>query len=140
DLIEQHHGTTLVEYFFRRANQQNGGGTGELPESSFRYPGPKPQTIEAAVLMLSDAAESACRALTEPTPSRIESVVSEISMKRLRDGQFDECGLTLEQLRIVQDSLVKSLVAVYHGRVKYPSAPSTPVVAESTTTAAAQAS
>jgi membrane-associated HD superfamily phosphohydrolase len=70
--------------------------------------------------MLSDAVESASRTLTEPTPSRISSLVHELAMKRLLDGQFDECGLTLEELGLIEQSLVKSLTAVYHGRVKYP--------------------
>ncbi len=91
-----------------------------MDESSFRYPGPKPQTKEAGILMLADAVESASRVLVEPTPARIESLVEDISRKRLLDGQFDECGLTLEEVRRVGDSLVKSLTAVYHGRVKYP--------------------
>jgi putative nucleotidyltransferase with HDIG domain len=123
DFIEQHHGTTLVEYFFRRAAEQQREAdpeSGDLEESAFRYPGPKPQTREAAVLMLADAVESASRALVEPTPSRIESLVEEITMKRLLDGQFDECDLTLQDLRSVQDSLIKSQIAIYHGRVKYP--------------------
>jgi putative nucleotidyltransferase with HDIG domain len=117
DFIEQHHGTTLVEYFYRRASQSNGG---EVDESDFRYPGPKPQTKEAAVLMVADAVESASRALVEPTPARIESLVHDIAMKRLLDGQFDACGLTLQELATIEDALVKSLTAVYHGRVKYP--------------------
>jgi putative nucleotidyltransferase with HDIG domain len=122
DFIQQHHGTTLVEYFYRQASESkktdpNGS---EVDESSFRYPGPKPQTKEAGILMLADAVESASRVLVEPTPSRIESLVEEISRKRLLDGQFDECGLTLEEVRKIGDSLVKSLTAVYHGRVKYP--------------------
>jgi hypothetical protein len=71
--------------------------------------------------MLADAVESASRALVEPTPARIESLVEDMGLKRLLDGQFDECNLTLEQLRTVEDSLIKSLTAVYHGRVKYPS-------------------
>ncbi len=122
DFIEQHHGTTLVEYFYHRANAQNEANPDarDIPESSFRYPGPKPQTVEAAVLMVADAVESASRALVEPTPSRIENLVESIAMKKLVDGQFDECGLTFKQLRAVQDSLIKSLSAVYHGRVKYP--------------------
>jgi putative nucleotidyltransferase with HDIG domain len=119
DFIEQHHGTTLVEYFFRRATEANPDG-GEVDESNFRYPGPKPQTKEAAVLMLADAVEGASRALVEPTPSRIENLVHDIAMKRLLDGQFDACGLTLQELATIEDSLVKSLTAVYHGRVKYP--------------------
>jgi putative nucleotidyltransferase with HDIG domain len=123
DFIEQHHGTTLVEYFFRRANEQREADPdgAEVDERLFRYPGPKPQTKEAAVLMLADAVESACRALEETTPARIERLVSDIALKRLLDGQFDESGITLRELRTVQESLVKSLTAVYHGRVKYPS-------------------
>ena len=122
DFIQQHHGTTLVEYFYRQANEQRDKDpeNSEVDESSFRYPGPKPQTREAGVLMLADAVESATRALKEPTPSRIENIVEEIARKRLMDGQFDECGLTLEEVRKIGESLVKSLTAVYHGRVKYP--------------------
>lgn len=122
DFIQQHHGTTLVEYFYRQASEQHDKDpdSAEVDESSFRYPGPKPQTKEAGVLLLADAVESASRALKEPTPSRIESIVEELSRKRLLDGQFDECGLTLEEVRKIGESLVKSLTAVYHGRVKYP--------------------
>ncbi|MAT72233.1 MAG: metal-dependent phosphohydrolase [Planctomycetaceae bacterium] len=123
DFIQQHHGTTLVEYFYRQASQkksQEDPGGGEVDESSFRYPGPKPQSREAGVLMLADAVESASRVLKEPTPSRIETLVEDLSRKRLLDGQFDESGLTLEEVRKIGDSLVKSLTAVYHGRVKYP--------------------
>ena len=122
DFIQQHHGTTLVEYFYRRANEQcekNPYAT-TVDESAFRYPGPKPQTKEAGVLMVADAVESASRTLAGPTPARIESLVHDIVMKRLLDGQFDECGITLQEVRTVEDSLVKSLTAVYHGRVKYP--------------------
>ncbi|MBS0209797.1 MAG: HDIG domain-containing protein [Planctomycetes bacterium] len=122
DFIEQHHGTTLVEYFFNRANKRSDaeGDETEVEESSYRYPGPKPQTIETAVLMIADAVESASRALVEPTPARIESLVEEISHKKLIDGQFSQCHMTLEQLRTIEDSLIKSLSAIYHGRVKYP--------------------
>jgi putative nucleotidyltransferase with HDIG domain len=122
DLIAEHHGTTLVEYFYKRAAEQsqsdpNGGGP---DEQTYRYPGPKPSTRESAVMMLADAAESASRTLSEPTPARIANLVNELAQKRLNDGQFDECGLTLEELKTVEKSLVKSLTAVYHGRVKYP--------------------
>jgi len=122
DIIAEHHGTTLVEFFYRRAtelSQTDPNGT-EIDEQNYRYPGPKPSSRESAVLMLSDAVESASRALTEPTPARIASLVHDLAMKRLLDGQFDECGLTLEELEIIERSLVKSLTAVYHGRVKYP--------------------
>ncbi|MBA2115663.1 HD family phosphohydrolase [Bremerella alba] len=123
DFIEQHHGTTLVEYFYRVASAKVEANPDEreVDETIYRYPGPKPQTKEAAVLMICDAVESACRTLVEPTASRIEALVEELSMKRLLDGQFDECGLTLSELRQIQSSVTKSLTAVYHGRVKYPS-------------------
>jgi len=122
DFVEQHHGTTLVEYFYRQAEKRrdedpNGG---EVDETSYRYPGPKPQNRETAVMMLADAAEGACRTLVEPTPARIDSLVHEMAMKRLLDGQFEECGLTLKELNTVEESLAKSLAAVYHGRIKYP--------------------
>jgi putative nucleotidyltransferase with HDIG domain len=123
DFIQQHHGTTLVEYFYRRASEQqqeNDPDGEEVDESAFRYPGPKPQSKEAGVLMLADAVESASRVLVDPTPARIENLVEEIAMKRLLDGQFDECGLTLEEVHLIQESLAKSLTAVYHGRIKYP--------------------
>ena len=122
DIIAEHHGTTLVEFFYRRAtelSQTDPNGT-EIDEQNYRYPGPKPSSRESAVLMLSDAVESASRTLTEPTPARIASLVHDLAMKRLLDGQFDECGLTLEELELIERSLVKSLTAVYHGRVKYP--------------------
>lgn len=122
DFIMQHHGTTLVEYFYRRASEESKADpdSGEVDEHSYRYPGPKPQSKEAAVLMLADTVESACRSLTDPTPSRIESLVNDLAMKKLLDGQFDECGLTLSELKKIEVSLIKSLAAVYHARIKYP--------------------
>lgn len=125
DFIEQHHGTTLVEYFFRRAEErsEDDPDAAEVDETSFRYPGPKPQTREAAVMMVADAVESSSRTLADPAPARIESLVHELVMKRLLDGQFDECGLTLVELRAIEDSLVKSLTSMFHSRIKYPSQP-----------------
>ncbi len=125
DLIEQHHGTTLVEFFFKRAEQQqaekqDSESSPEVDEADYRYPGPKPQTTEAAVLMLADTVESASRVLREPAPSRIESLVQVITKKKMEDGQFDECPITIKQLKAVQNSLIKSLNAMYHARVKYP--------------------
>lgn len=123
DFIEQHHGTTLVEYFFHAATRQAESKPDhrfEVQESTYRYPGPKPQTREAAVLMVADAVEGASRTLAEPTPKRIETLVHEIALKRLLDGQFDECSLTLGELAIVEDSLTKSLIGIHHGRIKYP--------------------
>jgi putative nucleotidyltransferase with HDIG domain len=122
DLIEQHHGTTLVEYFFHEATKRNDSNPDASPvlESAYRYPGPKPQTKEAGILMVADAVESASRALSDPTPARLEGLVSDLVDRRLRDGQFDECGLTLREIAEVRDSLIKSLIGIYHGRVKYP--------------------
>ena len=122
DFIEQHHGTTLVEYFYRLASEQNrsAGKDGECREEEFRYVGPKPQSKEAAVLMLADVAEGACRSLVEPTAARIENLINDLATKRLLDGQFDECDLTLRELHLISDSLIKSLLSMYHGRIKYP--------------------
>lgn len=122
DFIEQHHGTTLVSYFFHEANRiaESKPDEQQVDESSFRYPGPKPQTREASVMMMADAVESASRTLSDPTPKRIETLVHKIVMDRLLDGQFEESTLTLTELRIVEGSLTKSLTALYHGRIKYP--------------------
>ena len=92
-------------------------GRRKLPTA---IPGPKPQTKEAAILMVADAVESASRTLSDPTPARLEGLVSDLIDKRLRDGQFDECGLTLREIAEIRDSLIKSLIGIYHGRVKYP--------------------
>ncbi|MBN2476582.1 MAG: HDIG domain-containing protein [Pirellulales bacterium] len=122
DLIEQHHGTTLVKFFYDRAAEQKQAdpNAGDVDESTYRYPGPKPQTKEAAVLMLADNVESASRTLVDPTPARIESLVRELAERRLHGGQFDESGLTLRELRTIERSMVKSLTSIYHGRLKYP--------------------
>jgi cyclic-di-AMP phosphodiesterase PgpH len=121
DFIEQHHGTTLVEFFYRKEAKkvEHDPNADEVSEMTFRYPGPKPQTHESAILMLADAVESASRTLVEPTPTRLQNLIDQIAMKRLTDGQFDECGLTLCQLTMVKHSLLKSLTAIYHGRIKY---------------------
>ena len=124
DFIEQHHGTTLVEYFYHEATRQAEKQIDpeETEESAFRYPGPKPQTREAGVLMIADAVESASRTLTDPTPKRLETLVHAITMKKLLDRQFDECSLRLSDIRTIEQSLVKSLIGVYHGRIRYPEA------------------
>ena len=120
--IESHHGTTLVEYFYHAAKQQRESQDKPAPtEFEFRYPGPKPQTREAAILMLCDNVESAARTLDDPTPARIEQLVHAIANKRLMDGQFDECTITLQDVHKIEQSLVKTLCAIYHSRVKYPS-------------------
>lgn len=122
DMIAQHHGTTLVEYFYREAlklQQASGLSESDL-ESCFRYPGPKPQTKENGVVMLADAVESTSRSLANPTPSSLQKLVHDMLMKRLLDGQFEESGLTLTELHQVEESLSKSLIALFHARIKYP--------------------
>jgi len=127
--IAEHHGTTVVRYFHHAAseaaarnNKTKGRHDRQVPESEFRYPGPKPRSKESAILMICDTAEGAVRALSEPTVGRIESVVHQMVMERLNDGQFDNCDITMRELNIVERSLVKSLCAVHHGRIKYPKA------------------
>ena len=119
--IETHHGTTLVEYFYHAAKKKKEAEEQAAPsEFEFRYPGPKPQTKEAAILLLCDGLEAAARTLPEPTPVRLEQLVSTISNKRLMDGQFSECNITLRELRKIEEAIVKTLCAVYHSRIKYP--------------------
>lgn len=120
--IQQHHGTTLVEYFFHQARTR-GQPDATVSEEQYRYPGPKPKSREIAVLMLADASESACRAMKEPSPSRIESLVRDLAMKRLLDGQFDECDLTMRDLEMAQRAITRTLAGMYHGRLAYPESP-----------------
>ncbi|MDR1958824.1 MAG: HDIG domain-containing protein [Planctomycetaceae bacterium] len=121
-LIEQHHGTSLVSYFYGAAVKQNReqGFTNPVEEGSYRYPGPKPQTKEAGILMLADAAESACRSLGDAPPGKIEGMVRSIAEQKLKDGQFDDSGLTLSELRVIENSIIKSLLAIRHSRIRYP--------------------
>jgi putative nucleotidyltransferase with HDIG domain len=122
--IQQHHGTTLIEYFYHQACTRQGKDDAEgpcVPETQYRYAGPKPKSKEIAILMICDAVESAVRAMPEPNASRIESLVHELAMKRLHDGQFDECDLTFKELEQIERSLTKTLLGIYHGRIAYPS-------------------
>ncbi|MGI8604232.1 MAG: HD family phosphohydrolase [Verrucomicrobiales bacterium] len=132
DTIEQHHGTSLVWFFYQRAlekrkqiralaDQDKAHQTDvpEVDEKSFRYPGPKPQLKEIAIISLADALESASRALEKPTPQKIEQLVEEIVRSRVLDGQLDECNLTLAELDAVRKSFVASLRSMLHKRVAY---------------------
>ncbi|MGE3181679.1 MAG: HD family phosphohydrolase, partial [Phycisphaerae bacterium] len=118
--IAEHHGTTIVEYFYHAASKARKADEPEVADTSFRYPGPKPQSRETAILMLCDAVEGAVRAMTEPTPARIEEIVTTIAQKRLIDGQFDECELTFKDLARVEKAIVKALNGIYHARIVYP--------------------
>jgi len=118
--IETHHGTTLMEYFYHEAKKKQDEKKSPVSDSEFRYPGPKPRSKEAAIVMLADAAESACRSLADHTPAKVETLVHQLAMKRLQDGQFDECDLTLRELSRIEAGLSKSLAAHHHGRIAYP--------------------
>ena len=124
DFIQQHHGTTLVEYFYREAlrlqEMQRPWRPADRWSRRFRYPGPKPQNRENGIVMLADAVESSSRALSEPTPGSLRKLVHDLLMKRLLDGQFEESGLTLTELHLIEESLCKALIALFHARIKYP--------------------
>ena len=134
--IETHHGTTLIEHFYNQAKKQKAKNAkakapDEPAESEFRYPGPKPRTKEAAIVMLADTVEGAVRSLSEITPVKIETVVHNMAMKRLQDGQFDECELSLRELSQIETSISKTLAAHYHSRIAYPQPPDIPAIEQS---------
>ena len=141
DIIQEHHGTSLVYYFYKRALQQHedarAGGkimnlrehdVPEVREESFRYSGPKPQTKESAIVSLADAVESASRSLEKPTPAKIEQLVNDIVDQRIADHQLDECDLTLNNIRIVADRFRFTLMTMLHSRIAYPKQESKPNV------------
>ena len=119
DFIPQHHGTRTLHYFLKKA-QADARPDEVISESDFRYPGPKPQFKEAAIMMIADSCEAAARSLAEPTPENIRFIVTKIIDAILQDDQLDECDLTLRELTQIRESMIKSLVAIYHSRVDYP--------------------
>jgi len=133
DVIQQHHGTSLVYYFYKRALQQledaRAGGKimkmreediPEVSEENFRYSGPKPQTRESAIISLADMVESASRSLEKPTPQKIEQLVTDLIDQRLADHQLDECDLTLRELKIIAERFRFTLMNMLHTRIAYP--------------------
>lgn len=119
DFIPQHHGTRTLHFFLRKAQAQAAEGE-EVDETEFRYPGPKPQFKEAAIMMLADSCEAAARSLSRPDPENIRSIVSKIVDAIVSDGQLDECDLTLRELTTIKESMITSLTAIYHARIDYP--------------------
>lgn len=119
DFIPQHHGTRTLHYFLKKA-QAEAREPDEISENDFRYPGPKPQFREAAIMMIADSCEAAARSLAEPTPENIRFIVTKIIDAILSDDQLDECDLTLRELTQIRESMIRSLVAIYHSRVDYP--------------------
>ncbi|HXM33038.1 MAG TPA: HDIG domain-containing protein [Chthoniobacterales bacterium] len=133
DIIQEHHGTSLVYYFFKRAlQQQEDARTGgkimklreddipEVREETFRYNGPKPQTKESAIISLADMVESASRSLEKPTPQKIEQLVNELISQRIADGQLVECDLTLRDLNLIAERFRFTLMTMLHTRIAYP--------------------
>lgn len=124
DMIPMHHGTTVVEFFYRKAQRESGEEV-DTPggDVEYRYPGPKPAFREAGILMLADAVEAIAKTITEPTSNRFRDMVRGVIHKRLLDGQLDECNLTMAHLHKIEDSFVKTLTTMYHARIRYPNPP-----------------
>jgi putative nucleotidyltransferase with HDIG domain len=120
DIIRQHHGTGLIKFFYERAKIQAGSSGQTVEERDFRYPGPKPQTREAGIVMLADCVEAASRTLVNPTPDRIQGMVQNIINRIFTDGQLDECELTLKNLHEIARSFNRILNGIFHHRVDYP--------------------
>ncbi|MBS4191340.1 HD family phosphohydrolase [Bacillus sp. FJAT-49705] len=116
DIAEQHHGTTLLKYFYHKA-KQNGL---EVREEDYRYPGPKAQTKESAIIGIADSVEAAVRSMSHPTSDQIENLVRNIIADRLQDGQLNECDLTLKELVIIENSFCETLNGIFHSRIEYP--------------------
>ncbi|MBD1222833.1 HD family phosphohydrolase [Virgibacillus halodenitrificans] len=116
DIAEQHHGETLVKYFFYKELEKNK----KAKEADFRYPGPKPQTREIAIISICDSVEAAVRSLKEPTEDKIEQIVTSIINDRMTDGQLDDSPLTLKELKVVQRTICTTLKGIFHSRIQYP--------------------
>jgi putative nucleotidyltransferase with HDIG domain len=124
DIIPQHHGTSIITYFYHKAHRRRTSKE-DVNENDYRYPGPKPQTKEAGIVMLADGIEASVRALDEPTPPRIEDQIDSIIKARFNDGQLDECDLTFNDLTKIKEAFLRSLIGIHHARIKYPSAEDT---------------
>ncbi|MEN8686567.1 MAG: HDIG domain-containing metalloprotein, partial [Desulfuromonadales bacterium] len=130
DIIREHHGTGLMKFFYDRAKSKANPGVEQVDERDYRYPGPKPQTREAALIMLADAVEAASRTLTDPTPARVQGMVQKIINNIFIDGQLDECELTLKDIHNIAKSFNLVLGGIFHYRVDYPEPVSKERVAE----------
>jgi cyclic-di-AMP phosphodiesterase PgpH len=118
DFIPEHHGTMVMEYFYHKALEAEGGETVKVDD--FRYPGPRPRSRETAIMMLADAVEAATRALVKPTPSRIKEMTKQIIDKRMLSGELDQSGLSLSDIARIRDSFVPLLTGIHHARIVYP--------------------
>ena len=119
DIIQQHHGTSFMAYFYNKAKQQ-ATNPNMVNSEDYRYPGPRPQTKEAGLVLLADQVEAASKTLLDPTPARIQGAVQKIINNIFADGQLDECELTLKDLHEIAKSFIKILSGIFHHRVEYP--------------------
>ncbi len=120
DIIPQHHGTRKINFFYQKALQTGGADTGDVQESDFRYPGPKPQTKEAAIFMLSDSIEAAARTLEDPSPARFKGLIRKIVSDVVLDDQLDQSDLTFSDLERAEAAFLRTLSSIYHHRIDYP--------------------
>ncbi|HBT19197.1 MAG TPA: phosphohydrolase [Clostridiaceae bacterium] len=119
DLIAQHHGTTLVKYFYFTM-KNNAEDPDEIKEEDYRYPGPKPKTREAGIMMLADSVEAAVRSISEPTQGKVEAMVYKIFKDKLEDGQLDDCDITFSDVSKIRKNFLKTFSSIYHERIEYP--------------------
>ena len=118
DAIRQHHGTTVMAYFYQKALDTDSHSS--VNKDDFRYPGPKPMSKEAATLMLADTVEPACRSLKDPTPTNIRNMVVKLIDTRTREGELDDSGLTLNDVARIKEKFITILTGIYHKRIAYP--------------------
>ncbi|WP_332646933.1 HD family phosphohydrolase [Lysinibacillus sp. 54212] len=116
DIALQHHGTSLLKFFLHKAREEGK----ELDEAQFRYPGPKPQTKEAAIISIADSVEAAVRSMKAPNAEKIQKLIQSIIQDRVKDDQFDECDVSLKELKKIEDVLCKTLNGIFHSRIEYP--------------------
>lgn len=120
DIISQHHGNSLISFFYQQALESKGKDKQQVSADQFRYEGPLPQTKEAAIIMLADAVEAGVRSLSKPVINRVEALIRKVIKEKLNDGQMDECNLTLKELDQIGDSFVNIMTGIYHSRIEYP--------------------
>jgi putative nucleotidyltransferase with HDIG domain len=120
DIIPQHHGTRVMTYFYQKAKGSRDYEGNEIIEANFRYPGPKPQSKEAAIMMMADSVEAASRTLSDPSPAQIQGMIDRLAEDIIRDNQFDECDITLRDIQLVKESFLKILAGIFHRRIDYP--------------------
>jgi hypothetical protein len=120
EIIAQHHGDSLIRYFFEKAKEEYDPEMHKIGEESYRYSGPKPKNKEAALVMLADSVEAASRSLKNPTETNLRHLINDIFNNYILDGQLDHCGLSIQELKIIADSFLHTLDTIYHPRVEYP--------------------